>query len=125
MKNEFTTAVMAGILTLGLVACGGGKSGESAGNTAPAQKAAAPAAPAGGAEFGVPECDEYIAKYTACVESKVPDAARGMVRQQIDASKAAWKQAASTPEGRAGLALTCKQATEAAKAAVQAYGCSW
>jgi hypothetical protein len=111
-----------------LAACGGEKK-EAAGNTstpAPAKPAAAaPAAPAGGSEFGVPECDEYMNKYLACIDSKVPEAMRGTVRQQLDASKASWKQAASTPEGRAALASTCKQALEATKQAMAAYGCTW
>lgn len=125
MKSRLAIAILAGALSAGLVACGGGgKSGESAGNTAPADKAAA-TAPAGGAEFGVPECDEYVAKYTACIDSKVPESARVMIHQQLDATKANWKQAASTPEGRAALAAVCKQATEAARTAMQAYGCSW
>lgn len=130
MQKRGAKAVVACGIVLGLsglVACGGGaKSGESAGNSAPATKAAAPATAGGGeAQFGVPECDEYIAKYTACVDSKVPEAARVMVRQQLEATRVSWKQAASTPEGRAGLTLGCKQASEAAKAAMQAYGCSW
>jgi hypothetical protein len=125
-------AVVAGALTLGLAACGGGDKKDAASggtaNTAPAaSKPAAVSTPAaaGGAEFGVPECDEYLNKYTACIDSKVPDAARAMVRQQLDASKASWKQAASTPEGRAALASTCKQALEATKQAMAAYGCTW
>src|SRR5262245_24035690 len=83
---------------------------------APATAAAAPvtAAPAGapaagGSEFGVPECDSYVKKYQACVDSKVPESARAMVRQSFDQSRAAWKQAASTPEGRRGLASACAQ----------------
>ncbi len=128
MKSRMAWAVVAGVLTLGLAACGGGEKKEAAGNTstpAAAKPAAAPAAPAGGSEFGVPECDEYLNKYMACVDSKVPDAARGMMRQQLEASKASWKQAASTPEGRAALASTCKQALEATKQAMAAYGCTW
>ena len=78
-------ACLAGALVLALAACGGG---EKAAPPAPvATEAAAPAAaaaPAGAAEFGVPECDDYLTKYAACVDSKVPEAARGMVRQQIE-----------------------------------------
>lgn len=132
MHTRFVMMVVAGALTLGLAACGGGKSGGSGGTIAPAEQAASTPGPAaatsgstGGAEFGVPECDEYVTKYTACIDSKVPEAARVMVRQQFDATKASWKQAASTPEGRAGLTLACKQALEASKTAMQAYGCSW
>jgi hypothetical protein len=77
------------------------------------------------AEFGVPECDDYLTKYLACIDSKVPEAARAMVRQQLDQTKAAWKQAASTPQGKAGLAMGCKQALDTAKTAMSSYGCSW
>jgi hypothetical protein len=127
--------ILVSVLALGLFACGGGEKSAPP----PAQSAAAPAAaaPAAGApasssaastataEFGVPECDDYLAKYLACVDSKVPEAARAMVRQQLDQTKAAWKQAASTPQGKAGLAMGCKQALDAAKTSMAAYGCSW
>ena len=127
--------ILVSALALGMFACGGGEKSAPP----PAQSAAAPAAaaPAGGAppsssaastasaEFGVPECDDYLAKYLACVDSKVPEAARAMVRQQLDQTKTAWKQAASTPQGKAGLAMGCKQALDAAKTSMAAYGCSW
>src|SRR5262245_10960267 len=63
-------------------------------------------------DFGVPECDEYMKKYLACIESKVPDAGRASMKQALDAQKAAWQQAAATPEGRAGLATGCKAAAD-------------
>lgn len=132
MKSRMALMIVSGALTLGLAACGGDKK-ESAGNsatpaqTAPAQPAATAAAPAstGGSEFGVPECDEFVNKYTACIDTKVPAATRALVRQQFDATKASWKQAASTPEGRAALASTCKQMLETTKQAMQPYGCDW
>jgi hypothetical protein len=77
------------------------------------------------AEFGVPECDEYLKKYAACVDSKMPENVRGTVRQQLEQTKAMWKQAAATPQGKAGLAMGCKQALDSAKMAMQAYGCQW
>ncbi len=76
-------------------------------------------------DFGVPECDEYMKKYVACIEGKVPEAGRASMKQALDAQKAAWQQAASTPEGRSGLAMGCKAASDQAKTMVQAYGCSW
>jgi len=115
---------LAGALVLALAACGGGDKAAPAGTQGAGAPAAA-AAPATTADFGVPECDEYLAKYAACVDSKVPEGIRGTVRQQIDQTKAAWKQAAATPQGKAGLALGCKQAMDAAKAATAAYGCKW
>ena len=64
-------------------------------------------------------------KYLACVDSKVPEAGRAMMRQSFEQTKAAWKQAASTPQGRDGLAAACVQAEAAAKQAMGAYGCTW
>ena len=97
----------------------------SSGGSAPAAAAAAPAA-VGAAEFGVPECDDYLRKYLACIETKVPEAGRAMARQTLDQTKASWKQAASTPQGRSGLAMGCKAATDSAKTAMAAaFGCSF
>jgi hypothetical protein len=118
------------VVTMELIACGGG--GASQGSSAPAAapNAAAPAAgsgapPAGASEYGVPECDEYVKKYEACINSKVPESSRAAVKQGLDASKASFRQAASTAEGRASLATGCRQALDGAKAAMGAYGCTW
>ena len=109
------------------VACGEAqapaKTAPAAAPAAAAPAAAAPAAPA--AEFGVPECDDYMAKYLACVDSKVPEAARASLRQSLDQTKAQWKQAAATPEGKSTLAMACKQMTETAKTSMTAYGCTF
>jgi hypothetical protein len=107
-------------------ACSG--SGKNA-TPAEAPKAEAPkteaAADAAATEFGVKECDEYLTKYTACVSSKVPEQSRAAFVAALDQSKAQWKAAAATPEGRAGLATVCTQALAATKQSLQAYGCSW
>ncbi len=66
-----------------------------------------------------------MAKYRECIEAKVPDSVKASVRQSLDQTTNAWKQAAATPEARASLAQACKQATDAAKMAMQAYGCSF
>ena len=110
------------------VACGEAqapaKTAPAAPPKAPAAAAPAAAAPAA-AEFGVPECDDYLTKYVACVDSKVPEASRVALRQSLDQTKAQWKQAASTPEGKNGLAMACKQMTETAKVSMTAYGCTF
>ncbi|MCM2255454.1 MAG: hypothetical protein NDJ94_07250 [Vicinamibacteria bacterium] len=122
MTKQLVSGLVA-MLAATTLACGGGQSQPPA-TTAPATtQAAAPTVTA--AEFGVPECDDYMARYLACIDSKVPEAARGMVRQQLDQTKAQWKQAASTPEGKQGLAMGCKAATDAARASMQAYGCTF
>lgn len=109
------------------VACGEAPPPEKAAPaTTPAAAApSAPAASTAASGFGVPECDDYMTKYLACIDSKVPEAARAAVRQGVEQTKASWTQAAQTPQGKEGLAMACKQATEAAKAAMSAYGCSF
>jgi hypothetical protein len=65
-----------------------------------------------------------MTKYLACVD-RMPEAARAGARQALDQTRAAWQQAAGTPQGKAALAATCKAASDAAAASMQAYGCSW
>lgn len=133
MSKRILSVLAVGALALGGAACSAGDVGSkapaaqstpAAASTPAAVQSTAPAS-TGAAEFGVPECDAYLEKYLACVESKVPEAVRATMRAQIDQTKSQWKQAASTPEGRTGLAAACKQASEAAGAAMKAYGCSW
>ena len=82
-------------------------------------------APSSGDKVGVPECDDYIAKYEACVNGKVPEMARAQFNASLKALRDSWRQAASTPQGKAGLAAGCKQATEQAKTAMKSYGCAF
>jgi hypothetical protein len=106
-----------------LGACGGGSEPAPPPADSPAESSAAASVAKG--DFGVPECDEYMKKYIACIESRVPEAGRAVLKQSLEQQKAAWKQAAATPEGRRGLAMGCTAAAEHAKTAVQAYGCAW
>lgn len=74
---------------------------------------------------GVPECDDYIKKYEACLNDKMPESMRAAFKSSFEQSRQAWKQAASTPQGRASLAPACQQALEAAKKATASYGCTF
>ena len=98
-----------------MLACGGGDSA----NTGASNTAAA------GGKIGVAECDEFIQKYEACVNSKVPETARSMVKANLDTMRNAWKKAAETPQGKAGLAQGCRQALDQAKTTMGSYGCAW
>ena len=120
------------LAAIGLAAagCSGGSTPPPPATTAAQPAAAAPAAASGGTtvaagDFGVPACDQYMRKYLACIDSKVPEAGRAMMRQSMEQTKTAWKQAASTPQGRDGLAAACVQAEATAKQAMAPYGCTW
>lgn len=78
-----------------------------------------------GGEIGVPECDEYIKKYEACIMSKVPEAQRAMYKPTLEQMRSSWKQAASNPQTKAALASGCKTATETAKQSLSAFSCEW
>ena len=58
-------------------------------------------------------------------DARVRRAVGEIVRQQLEATKDAWQKAAAPPEGKASLAVGCKAATDQAKTAMAAYGCSW
>ncbi len=112
-----------GVICVGLlaVACSRGqKPGTPGASAAPAGALTVAAG-----DFGVPECDSYMKKYVACLDSKVPEAMRAPLKQAFDQQKAAWKQAAATPEGRAALATGCTQAETAARQSMAGYGCQW
>ena len=78
-----------------------------------------------GDKVGVPECDDYIAKYEACINGKVPEMARAQFNSSMKTLRDSWRQAAATPQGKAGLAAACKQATEQAKTSMKSYGCDF
>ena len=77
-----------------------------------------------GEKIGIPECDDYIAKYEACM-TKVPEAGRATYQASLKTLRDSWKQAASTPAGKAALAQGCKQATETAATAMKSFGCTF
>jgi hypothetical protein len=89
---------------------------------APAAEAAAPVA---AGSFGVPECDDYVTKYLTCIDTKVPEGVREQIRASFDATRASWQAAAATEAGKSSLAAGCTQATEAARTAMAAYGCTF
>jgi hypothetical protein len=103
-------------------------SNSTAGNSNKATTASTPATTttaSAGEKIGVPECDDFIAKYDACVSSKVPEAARAQYKSAIDQWRASWKKLAQNPATKGSLAAACKQAAEQQAAALKSYGCSW
>ncbi len=78
-----------------------------------------------GDKIGVPECDEYVEKYEACVFSKVPEAARAQLKSSFEVQRKAWKDAAANSQAKAALATGCKQALETAKQSLASYNCEW
>lgn len=76
-----------------------------------------------GDKIGVPECDDFLTKYEACVSDKVPEAARAQFNSSLKQWRDAWRSAASTPQGKAGLAQGCKMVAEQSKQSMKSFGC--
>lgn len=78
-----------------------------------------------GDKIGVPECDDYIEKYEACVTGKVPESARALMKSSFDQTRKAWKDLAANPNTKSSLASVCKQSKEMAQKSMDAYKCDW
>ena len=76
-------------------------------------------------KIGVPECDDFIAKYDACVSNKVPEIARASFQSAMKQWRESWKKMADDPATRGNLAAACKEARERQEAALKSYGCTW
>jgi hypothetical protein len=140
LKRTFIPLMLCLAFGLLLVACGGSDSSSNTSNTTNTTTAnkggssntttttttnTTSSTSASGDKLGIPECDEYIAKYEACINSKVPEAQRAQVKTTLDQSRAAWRTAASTPQGKASLAGICKQAMDTARTSMKSYGCDF
>jgi hypothetical protein len=101
-------------------------SNTAAGNSNKIVAASTPAttAPAG-EKVGIPECDDFLAKYEACVSGKVPEAARAQYKSTIDQWRSSWKKLAENPATKGTLAAACKQSAEQAATSMKSFGCSW
>ena len=90
---------------------------------ATASTPATAAASTSGASVGVPECDDFLAKYDSCT-SKVPEMVRAQYENAGKQMRDQWKKLAENPQTKATLAAACKQAVEQQAAAWKMYGCA-
>ncbi|MDQ3088750.1 MAG: hypothetical protein M3Q78_09145 [Acidobacteriota bacterium] len=130
-KNALLIAVLL-VGTIGFASCSSAPTTTNSGNNAVVVNKPANATTnvtktetTTGDKIGVAECDEYIEKYEACINSKVPEAQRAMLKTSFEAQRKAFKDAAANPQAKAGLATGCKQAIETAKQSTSAYSCAW
>ena len=74
-------------------------------------------------EVGVGECDDYLKKMTDC-EAHAPTAFAGPLKEARAGMRKTWAQTATTPQGKADVVESCKQALASAKTAYASLGCS-
>jgi hypothetical protein len=80
---------------------------------------------ANAAEVGIPACDEFLAKYEACVTGKIPAAQQPAFKTQLDQLRTSWSTIAQNPNTRPTLETACKQTADQMKASMAPYGCSF
>ena len=126
-----TLLIFAALCTAILIGCSKTDTMENSNTMANSNKPATAATPAktttasSGEKIGVPECDDFITKYDACVSSKVPEAARAQYKSAVDQWRSSWKKLADNPATKGTLAAACKQAAAQQEAALKQYGCTW
>ena len=130
------------LITLLCMACGNApKPDPSATAAPPAAVAAATAAEAATAAaegspadagvinvtpYGVPECDNYVKKFTACIESKVTGPDKDKLLEGFEANRTKWRALATMQQGAVALGLACRAANQKAKEELSVeYGCEF
>jgi hypothetical protein len=121
------------LLGLVMLACGGAENTNTAANAnaaatnANTKAAATPASTTAstGDKIGVAECDDFIAKYEACINSKVPAAQQATYKPAIEQWRKSWKDLAANPQTKGTLASVCKSSLDQAKASLASFGCTW
>jgi hypothetical protein len=114
-----------GLLILACSNAGTNRSATPATNaSAPAASPAAATSNASATAVGVAECDAYITNYEKCVSTKVPEQARGPLRDSIARLRTDWKKLADDPKTRGTLAAACKSQLETTRTQMKAYGCA-
>ena len=76
-------------------------------------------------KIGVPECDDFITKYEACVTGKVPAAQQAAFKSSIETWRKSWKDLAANPQTKATLTSVCKTQLDQAKTSLSSFGCTW
>jgi hypothetical protein len=129
--RRITLVILATALAVVLVACSKTENTNSNSSTT-ANKSAGTSgtsttstAASSGDQIGVPECDDFIAKYETCVNGKVPEMARAQYQSAIKQWKESWKKLAENPQTKGTLAAACKQAKEQQEAALKSFGCTF
>jgi hypothetical protein len=77
-------------------------------------------------KIGVPECDDFIAKYEACVADHVPEDQQTQFKENLAEYRRAWRtQAAASPGLKSVLPAVCKRHVDEARITMQPFGCDF
>ena len=99
--------------------------GSEKSGTAPSSVTPGAATASSDDKIGVPECDEFMTKYDACVSNKVPEMVRVQYKEALARARSDMRARANDPATRSTMASYCKQALEQAKTSMTAFNCAW
>jgi hypothetical protein len=102
-----------------------GTNRNAASTTAPAAASPVATVSTSAEQVGVPECDNFINAYEACVNGKVPEQARAQFNSALKTWRTEWKKLAANPQTKAGLVTACKTQLESARQSMKAYNCTF
>lgn len=140
LKKIFVPLMLSVCCALLFAACGGSdtSSTNNTSNTTASNKTATTSTPtttatatpstttpASGDKIGVAECDDYLARYEACLSGKVPAQAKAQFEQALATTRKSWRDLAANPQTKSSLAQACKMANDQAKQSMKAYGCDF
>jgi hypothetical protein len=73
--------------------------------------------------IGIPECDDYLDRYEACIAGHAPETARAALLTALAGSRASWRKTAASAD-HAALAAVCTHTRNASRPTMKAYGCA-
>ncbi|WP_426956878.1 hypothetical protein [Muricoccus radiodurans] len=75
------------------------------------------------APIGVPECDDFIARYEQCLSNNVPTASRAQVGAAVMQMRESWRAVAQSAQAREALGPQCVQLRQAVAQSMATYNC--
>lgn len=76
--------------------------------------------------IGVAECDDFIAKYEACISDHIPEAQKRQYRENIDAWRKSWRQLVTGNQmSKEAMAATCKRHILQSREGMKSFGCEF
>jgi hypothetical protein len=75
--------------------------------------------------IGIPECDEFVAKYETCIAEHVPEAKRREYRENLAAWSNAWRQQVVNTTAKEVVAAACKRHLVQSREAMKPFGCEF
>ena len=76
-------------------------------------------------KIGIPECDEFIAKYETCISDHIPEAKKRQYRENLAAWSRAWRQQMVNTTAKETVAAACKRHIILSREAMKPFGCEF